>query len=129
MPERFAVWQAVAWTVAATAGLALALTWGTAGFRQRGAILPLRLTPVGVYGLAVILFASAQKMPTSELLALRAVPLRSCLVAAALGVALQFPCTLLANLVDKLYPLPEDVLKHRLALITPHSTVHGVAIV
>ena len=129
MPERFAVWQALLWTAGATAGLSLALTWVMAAFGQRIDIVPLGLTQVGVYGLAVILFASRLKTPLSELLALRSVPLRSCLVAAALGVALQFPSTLLANVVDQLYPLPEEVLKHRLALITPHSAVHGVIIV
>ncbi|MEI9938567.1 MAG: type II CAAX endopeptidase family protein [Pseudomonadota bacterium] len=129
MPERFAVWQALAWTVCATACLSLALTWVVAAFGQRVDIVPLGLIQVGVYGLALILFASWQKKPLSNLLALRVVPFRICLVAAALGVVLQFPSTLLANVVDQLYPLPEGVLRRRLALITPHSTAHGVAIV
>jgi len=129
MPERFAVWQALAWTVAATAGLSLALTTVVVSFGRRVDIVPLGLTQVGVYGLALMLFAAQQKKPLSELLALRLVPFRACLVAAALGVALQFPCTLLANLVDRVYPLPEQVLEHRLALITPHSIAHGVIIV
>ena len=129
MPERFAVWQALLWTAAATAGLSLALTWVIAVLGQHVDIVPLGLTQVGVYGLALILFASRQSMPLPALLALRAVPVRSCLVAAALGIALQFPCTLLANVIDGIYPLPEDVLRHRLALITPHSAAHGVVIV
>jgi membrane protease YdiL (CAAX protease family) len=129
MPERFAVWQAVAWTVCATAGLSLSLTWLVSTFGQRLDIVPLGLTQVGVYGLAVLAFASWQKKPLSELLALRVVPFRACLVAAALGVVLQLPATLLANAVEHFYPLPEEALKHRLALITPHSTAHGVAIV
>jgi uncharacterized protein len=129
MPERFAVWQALAWTVCATAGLSLALTLVLRSFGPRVDIVPLGLTQVGVYGLALILFAAWQKKPLSQLLALRVVPFRSCLVAAALGVVLQFPCTLLANLVEQLYPLPEEVLAHRMALITPHSIAHGVAIV
>src|SRR4051812_30665044 len=115
MPERFAVWQAVAWTVCATAGLSLALTWVVSTFGQRLDIVPLGLTQVGVYGLAVLAFASWQKKPLSELLALRGVPFRACLVAAGLGVVLQLPATLLANAVDHFYPLPEEALKHRLA--------------
>ena len=129
MPERFTVWQALAWTVCATAGLSLALTLVVSVFGQRVNIVPLGLTQVGVYGLAVLAFAAWRKKPLAELLALRAVSFRSCLVAAVLGVALQFPCTLLANTVDRFYPLPEEVLKHRLALITPHSLAHGAAIV
>jgi membrane protease YdiL (CAAX protease family) len=129
MPERFAVWQALAWTVAATAGLSCALTLVVASFGRRVDIVPLGLTQVGVYGLALLLFAARQRKPLLELLALRIVPLRSCLVAAALGIALQLPCTLLANLVEQLYPLPEGVLEHRLALITPHSIAHGLVIV
>jgi len=129
MPERFAVWQALAWTVCATTGLSLALTLVVTLFGQRADIVPLGLTQVGVYGFASILFASWQKRPLPELLALRAAPLRLCLLAAVLGVALQFPSTLLANLIEQFYPLPDEVLKRRLALITPHSTAHGVAIV
>jgi len=129
MPERFAVWQAVAWTVCATAGLSLALTLVVSTFGRRVDIVPLGLTQVGVYGLAVTAFASWQKRPLAQLLALRAASFRSCVLAALLGVALQFPCTLLANAVDRFFPLPEEVLKQRLALITPHSIAHGVAIV
>jgi membrane protease YdiL (CAAX protease family) len=129
MPERFAVWQALLWTAAATAGLALALTWVIAAFGQRVDIVPLGLTQVGVYGLCLLLFASWRKRPLRELLALRVAPLRSCLLAAALGVVLQFPSTLLANVIERFFPLPERVLEHRLALITPHSIAHGVAIV
>ena len=128
-PERFAVWQALAWTVCASAGLSIALSVVVAAFGPRVDIVPLGLTQVGVYGLALILFASWRKRPLRELLALGVVPLRACLLAALLGVALQFPSTLLANVVEQLYPLPEEVLKRRLALITPHSTAHGVAIV
>ncbi|HYQ31325.1 MAG TPA: CPBP family intramembrane glutamic endopeptidase [Polyangiaceae bacterium] len=129
MPERFAVWQAVAWTVAATAGLSCALTLVVIGFGRRVDIVPLGLAQVGVYGAASILFASWQKRPLRELLALRVVPFRSCLVAAALGVVLQFPSTLLANVIERFFPVPDSVLAHRLALITPHSIAHGVAIV
>jgi membrane protease YdiL (CAAX protease family) len=129
MPERFAVWQALSWTVCASAALSLALSFIVAAFGQRVDIVPLGLTQVGVYGLVVILFASWRKMPVRELLALRAAPLQLCLLAAVLGVVLQFPTTLLANVIDHFYPLPEELLKRRLALITPHSTAHGVAIV
>jgi membrane protease YdiL (CAAX protease family) len=87
------------------------------------------LTQVGVYGLASLLCAHWQKRPLTELFALRAAPFRLCLLAALLGVVLQFPCTFLANLVDHFYPFPQQVLEHRLALITPRSTAHGVAIV
>jgi membrane protease YdiL (CAAX protease family) len=129
MPERFAVWQAFSWTVCATLGLSLALTWVATSLGQRVDIVPLGLTPVGVYGLCSLLFAAWQKRPLPELLALRAAPLRLCLLAALLGVVLQFPSTLLANLIEHFYPLPDAVLKHRMALITPHSLAHGVAIV
>ena len=129
MRERFAVWQALLWTVCATAGLWLSLSLVVAALGQRVDIVPLALTQIGVYGAAVLLFASWQKKPLLELLPLRAAPVRLCLLAAALGVVLQFPSTLLANLVDQLYPLPKEVLERRLALITPHSIGHGVAIV
>ena len=129
MPERFAVWQALLWTAAATAGLSLALTWVMAVFGSRVDIVPLGLTQVGVYGLCLLLFASRRQQPLRELLALRVVPLRLCLLAVALGVVLQFPSTLLANGIERFFPLPERVLERRLALITPHSIAHGVAIV
>jgi membrane protease YdiL (CAAX protease family) len=129
MPGRFAVWQALAWTVGATAALSFALTLLVAALGQRVDIVPLGLTQVGVYGAALIAFAAWQKTPLAELVPLRLVPLRLCLLAAALGVVLQFPSTLLANGIEHFYPLPEQVLKHRLALITPHSTAQGVAIV
>jgi membrane protease YdiL (CAAX protease family) len=129
VPGRFAVWQALAWTVCATAALSLALTLVVVALGPRVDIVPLGLTQVGVYGAALISFAAWQRRPLSELVPFRFVPLRSCLVAAALGVVLQFPSTLLANAIEHFYPLPEEVLKHRLALITPHSIAHGVAIV
>ncbi|HEY0465762.1 MAG TPA: type II CAAX endopeptidase family protein [Polyangiaceae bacterium] len=129
MPARFAVWQALAWTVGATAGLWLSLSLVVAALGQRVDIVPLALTQVAVYGAILSLFAWWQKRPLRELLPLASAPFRLCLVAAALGVALQFPSTLLANLVDRIYPLPDEVLRRRLALITPHSIAHGVAIV
>jgi len=129
VPERFAVWQALAWTVCTTASLSLALTVVVAALGPRVDIVPLGLTQVGVYGAALIVFAAWQKRPLRELLPLRLVPFRLCLVAAALGIVLQVPSTLLANLVEQLYPLPDEILKRRMALITPHSTAHGVAIV
>jgi len=129
LPARFAAWQAVAWTVCTTASLSLALTLVVAAFGPRVDIVPLGLTQVGVYGAALIVFAAWQRRPLRELLPLRVVPFRLCLIAAVLGVVLQVPSTLLANLVDRVYPLPDEILRRRLALITPHSTVHGVAIV
>src|SRR4051812_6461553 len=129
LPERFAVWQALAWTVSATAGLSLALTLLVAALGPRVDIVPLGLTQIGVYGAVLIAFAAWQKLPLGEVVPLRLVPLRLCLVAAALGVVLQFPSTLLANGIEHFYPLPEEVLKHRLALITPRSPAQGVAIV
>jgi membrane protease YdiL (CAAX protease family) len=109
--------------------LSLALTVVVVAFGPRVDIVPLGLTQVGVYGAALIVFAAWQKKPLRELLPLRVVPFRLCLVAAVLGVVLQFPSTLLANLVDQFYPISDEVLKRRLALITPHSVAHGVAIV
>jgi len=129
MRERFAVWQALLWTVCATAALWLSLSLVVAALGRRVDIVPLALTQVAVYGALLLLFAAWQKTPLGELLPFRAVPVRLCLVAAALGIALQFPSTLLANLVDHFYPLPQEVLERRLALITPHSIGHGVAIV
>jgi len=128
-PERFAVWQALLWTVSATAGLSLALTLVVASLGQRADIVPLGLTQIGVYGAALLAFASWRRQPLSEVVPLGPVPIRLCLIAALLGVVLQFPTTLLANAVDYFYPLPDAVLKQRLALITPHSLAHGVAIV
>ena len=129
LPERFAIWQALAWTVCATASLSLALGMVVAVFGPRVDIVPLGLTQTGVYGAALILFAAWQKKPFSQLMALRLAPLRLGLLALALGFALQFPSTLLANVVDHFFPLPDAVLARRLALLTPHSTAHGVAIV
>jgi len=129
MPARFAVWQAIAWTAGATAGLSLSLTWVLGVLGQRVDIVPLGLTQVAVYGLALSLFSSVQQESLRKLLPLRAVPLRLCLAAAALGAVLQFPSTLVANGIEHFYPLPEAVLQRRLSLITPHSTLHGVAIV
>jgi len=129
MPARFAVWQALAWTVGTTAALSLALTLVVAALGQRVSIVPLGLTQVGVYGAALIAFSAIRQQPLREILPLRLVPVRLCLVAALLGVVLQIPSTLLANAVEHFYPLPDEVLRHRLALITPHSLAHGVAIV
>lgn len=129
MPQRFAVWQAILWTVAATAALSVALTLVVSALGQRSDIVSLGLTQIGVYGAALIAFAAWQRRPLRELVPLRAVPLRLCLVAAVLGVVLQLPSTLLAGAIEHFYPLPDEVLKHRLALITPRSIAHGVAIV
>jgi len=129
MPQRFAVWQALLWTASATAGLSLALTLVVAALGRRADIVPLGLTQIGVYGAALIAFAAWQNQPLHLLVPMRRVPLRLCLLCAALGVVLQFPSTLLANAIEHFYPLPDEVLAHRLALITPRSTAHGVAIV
>src|SRR3954465_1636881 len=115
MPERFAVWQALLWTVGGAAGLWFSLSFVVVALGQRVDIVPLALTQVGVYGAALILFGSWQKKPLLELLPWRFVPVRLCLLALALGIVLQFPSTLLANLVEQFYPLPEDVLRRRLA--------------
>jgi membrane protease YdiL (CAAX protease family) len=129
MPERFAVWQAVAWTLIATAALSLSLTLVVAVLGRGADIVPLGLTQVAVYGAALLAFAWWQKRPLRELSPVTLVPLRSCLVAALLGVVLQFPSTLVANVIERFFPLPNEVLERRLALITPHSVAHGVAIV
>lgn len=126
---RFAVWQALAWTVCATAGLSLALTLVIGKLGERADIVSLGLTQVGVYGVALGAFAAWQRRPLREIIPLRLASIRTCLVAGALGIALQFPSTLLANAIERFYPLPDAVLKHRLSLITPHSFGHGVAIV
>jgi membrane protease YdiL (CAAX protease family) len=129
MPQRFAVWQALLWTASATLGLSLALTSVVAALGRRADIVPLGLTQVGVYGAALIAFAAWQRQPLGVLVPIRQAPLRLCLLCALLGVVLQFPSTLLANAIEHFYPLPEEVLEHRLALITPRSPAHGVAIV
>ncbi|HEX2672281.1 MAG TPA: CPBP family intramembrane glutamic endopeptidase [Polyangiaceae bacterium] len=128
-PKRFAVWQALLWTASATAALSLALTLVVAALGRRADIVPLGLTQIGVYGAMLIAFAAWQKQPLSTLVPMQAASLRLCLLCAALGVLLQFPSTLLANAIEHFYPLPDEVLKHRLALITPRSIAHGVAIV
>jgi membrane protease YdiL (CAAX protease family) len=61
-------------------------------------------------------------------LALRPASLNVCLSAAALGAVLQIPATLLSNGIERFFPLPPAVLAERMARITPHSTLHGVAI-
>src|SRR6478609_2051923 len=129
MPRKFAVWEALAWTVCASAGLSLALTLVVTALGPRADIVPLGLTQIGVYGAALLAFAAWHKQPLREVVPLRPVPIQVCLVAVALGVVVQFPSTLLANAIEHFYPLPEEVLKHRLALITPRSIAHGVAIV
>jgi membrane protease YdiL (CAAX protease family) len=129
MPRKFAVWQALLWTLGATVGLSVALTLVVTKLGAQADIVPLGLTQIGVYGAALLAFASWQKRPLREVVPLRLVPLRVCLIAASVGVALQFPSTLLANAIEHFYPLPDELLKHRLALITPRSLVHGVAIV
>jgi len=129
MPQRFAVWQALLWTVSATAGLSLALTLVVVALGPRLDIVPLGLTQIGVYGAALLAFSAWQRQPLHVLVPLQRVPLRLCLLSALLGVVLQFPSTLLANAIEHFYPLPDAVLKHRLALITPRSIAHGVAIV
>lgn len=129
MPPRFAVWQALAWTLAASLALSLALSAVMVAFPQRADIVLLGLTQVGVYGLALTLFGWRRRTPLRELLSLRAVSLRLCFTATALGVALQVPSTLLANVIEQFFPLPQELLERRLALITPHSAFHGVAIV
>ena len=129
MPERFAVWQAIAWTALATAALSISLTLVVSALGPHTDIVPLGLTQVGVYALALSAFFSWQQRPLRELLPLGPAPFRVCLLAALLGIALQFPSTLLANAIERLYPLPDAVLQHRLALITPRSIPHAVAIV
>jgi len=129
MAARFAVWQALLWTAGATAALSLALTLLVTVLGPRADIVALGSTQIGVYGAALLAFAGWQKRPLTELVALRLVPVQLCLVSAVLGVALQVPSTLLANAIEYVYPLPDEVLQHRLALITPRSFMHGVAIV
>ncbi|HET7541881.1 MAG TPA: CPBP family intramembrane glutamic endopeptidase [Polyangiaceae bacterium] len=129
MPERFAVWQAIAWTALATAALSSSLTLVVIVLGRRADIVPLGLTQAGVYGAILSAFAFWQQRPLRELVPLAPVPVRACLSAALLGVALQVPSTLVANVIERFYPLPTEVLEHRLALITPHSLAHGIAIV
>src|SRR5690242_16836035 len=121
MPRPFAVWQALLWTLCATAGLSVALTLVVTKLGPHADIVPLGLTQIGVYGAATLAFAAWRKRPLHEVVPMRPVPIGLCLIAGALGVVLQFPATLLANAIEHFYPLPDQVLQHRLALITPRS--------
>ena len=129
-PPAFPIKLAFAWTGLITVALWLALLGMVLVFRHRAQdIVLLGATQVAVYALVLWLFGFAQRTPISELIAPRPISLRLCLTMAALGAALQIPATMLSNIVDRFFPLPEAVLLERLARITPHSTLHGVAIV
>lgn len=120
---------AFGWTVFITAALWLGLSLVFVNFR-RGApdIVLLGLTQVLVYAVVLALFGYSSRTPPRELLALRTASFKVILAAAAAGAMLQIPATLLSNAVEHFYPLPPDVLAERLARITPHGTVHGIAI-
>jgi membrane protease YdiL (CAAX protease family) len=127
--ERFSWPLAFGWTALITSGLWLGLTAVFLAF-GRGAndIVLLGLTQVVVYLIVLAAFGYALGTPTRELLALRRASPVLCLTAAALGAALQVPASLLSDLVEHFFPTPAAELAARLARITPHSTLHGVAI-
>jgi membrane protease YdiL (CAAX protease family) len=129
MPARFSVGLAVVWTALVTAGLWLALVVVFSAF-GRGAndIVLLGLTQVAVYAVVLTAFGYALAKPARELLAVRRASPLVCLTAAALGAALQVPATLLSEVVERFFPTPAAELSERLARITPHSTLHGLAI-
>jgi membrane protease YdiL (CAAX protease family) len=127
--ERFSWPLAFGWTALITSGLWLGLTAAFLAF-GRGAndIVLLGLTQVLVYLIVLAAFGYALGTPLRELLALRRASPVLCLTAAALGAALQIPASLLSDLVEHFFPTPAAELASRLARITPHSTVHGIAI-
>jgi len=128
-PEPFPLWLALGWTAFITAALWLGLSTAFLLFgRSANDIVLLGLTQVAVYALVLGVFGLAWRAPLTELLALRRSTLALCLAAAVLGAALQIPATLLVNAVEHFFPLPEAVLRERIARITPRSTVHGIAI-
>jgi membrane protease YdiL (CAAX protease family) len=127
--DRFSWPLALGWTALITSGLWLGLTAAFLAF-GRGAndIVLLGLTQVLVYLIVLAAFGYALGTPLRELLALRRASPGLCLSAAALGAALQIPATLLSDLVEHFFPTPAAELAARVARITPHSVVHGIAI-
>ncbi len=121
---------AFAWTGAITAALYLGLSLVIAAFGRGSVdIVTLGLTQVGVYGLVLAAFAySTRSSSLRELIALRPFTLRVLLLSLLLGAALQIPATLLSTAIDHFFPMPEAVLRERLARITPRSPAHAVAI-
>lgn len=129
MSEPLPIRLAFAWTGFVTAALWFALSLVFAIFgRSAENIVLLGATQVMVYALVLTLFGMLQRARTSDLLALGPTSLGLCLAAAALGVVLQIPATVLSSAVDQFFPLPKSVLAERMARITPHSTAHGIAI-
>ena len=129
MPGSFSLRLAVGWTVLVTAGMWFGLEAVFAAFPRAGReIVILGATQVLVYALVLVAFCHAQDRPFGEVLGLRRASLGVCLGAAALGVALQIPATLLSDAVEHFFPTPAAVLSERLARITPHSAWHGLAV-
>lgn len=128
-PPAFPIKFALAWTglITATLWLGLAGMFSVFGRRAQDIVL-LGVVQVVVYALVLRLFCFAQRMAPSELFARHAATLRLCLTTAVLGATLQVPATMMSNIVDRFYPLPDAVLHERMARITPHSSAHGVAI-
>ena len=128
-PPPFRLKLAFAWTGLITAVLWLALLGVYLIFKQRAQdIALLGATQVLVYSGVLWLFAFAQGARVRDVIAPRLVPLRLCLAAAALGFVLQIPATMLSNIVEHFFPVPDAVLHQRMLRLTPHSTAHGVAI-
>lgn len=129
MPAPFSVRHALGWTVLATASLWFGLGLVFAAFpgSVQSIVLP-GLIQILVYSFVLALFASAQGTPVAPLLALRRAALGACLTAAALGLMLQIPATLLSEAVEHFFPTPAAVLAERALRITPHSAAQGVTI-
>ena len=121
---------AFAWTGAITAALWLGLSLVVLAAGKRGLdIVTLGFTQVAVYALVLTAFGvSLHTAGPREFLALRGTTLRLVLTALLLGAALQIPATLLSSAIDHFFPLPDGVLRERMARITPHSRAHAVAI-
>lgn len=121
---------AFAWTAAITVALWFGLSLVIAAFGKAHVdIVTLGLTQVAVY--VVVLTALGVSLHVSgprELLALRSTSLQLVFLGLLLGAALQIPATLLSSAVDHFFPMPEAVLRERMARITPRSPAHAVAI-
>ena len=128
-PDVLPITLALAWTGLITVVLWLALSAAVSLLGGRAQdIAVLGAVQVVVYAALVRLFCFTQRLPQSELLARRQTTLRLCLTTAVLGATLQIPATIVSNIVDRFFPLPDGVLLERVARITPHSTAHGIAV-
>lgn len=127
----FSYAQAIAWTFAVTAVLLFGVIAVSAVYPP----LAKSLVAVGLWEVVVYLGASrlfsrsvlgSQKM--ADVFALRRTTPSLVAAALVLGVVLHVPANSLAELVERIYPTPPEMLEERLARLTPSSTLHGAVI-